>query len=649
MADTVIWIPLLPFFGFLVNGLFGRRLEKRLCALFACAGPIASGVISVAAFRHVLENGPIEANLYTWVSTGALRIPFTLVFDRLSAVMCLVVTGVGSLIHVYSTEYMEHESRGGYARYFAFLNLFTAMMLLLVLGGSLPLLFVGWEGVGLCSYLLIGFWYGEIKNADAGKKAFIVNRVGDFGFLLGMFLLFAGIETLDIDALCRFAENGVIPRATCAAAALLLFFGACGKSAQIPLYVWLPDAMAGPTPVSALIHAATMVTAGVYMVARMHPLFLAGGGALAVVAAIGIATAFFSATMAIAENDLKKVLAYSTISQLGYMFVGAGAAAFAASIFHLVTHAFFKALLFLGAGAVMHGLDGIVDLRKMGGLSRKMPLTALLFTIGALGLSGIPPFAGFFSKDEILSAVFARWSAGEGAGWLAVWVLGVLTAAITAFYTFRAVGLAFFGEPRGPADSHLHARDPGLRMLVPLGVLAAATVGGGFLNVPPVLHEGWEFFAGFLGPVLPPAAAIAHEVEAGTAAVEWLVLVIPTALAAVSAAAAFLIYARRPEVARAIAERPLFRPLRRALEEKYGVDRAYERAFVEPLKTGAAALWEWVDVAVIDGTVNGVGRAASRVSAAFRQLQGGFLNQYAFYFAGGAIAVLFFLIAWARA
>ncbi len=654
MSDWLIWIPLLPLLGFLANGLFGRRLGKRAVAAIGCAAPIGSLVLSIFAFHALRQGGPFQENVYTWIAVErrfpALEIPLLLVFDQLSAIMCLIVTGIGSLIHVYSTEYMEHEDRGGYARYFAYLNLFTAMMLVLVLGGNLPLLFVGWEGVGLCSYLLIGFWYRDDANASAGKKAFIVNRVGDFGFLLGMFLLYAAAQTLDIQALNGLAQKtrtappaaeGVIPQATLAAAALLLFVGACGKSAQIPLYVWLPDAMAGPTPVSALIHAATMVTAGVYMVARMHEVFLAAGVALPVVAGVGIATAFFAATMALLENDIKKVLAYSTISQLGYMFVGVGAGAFTAGIFHLLTHAFFKALLFLGAGAVMHALGGTTDLRLMGGLRRKLPLTSLFFATGALALAGIPPFAGFFSKDEVLWAAFARWLNGHGAGWFAVWALGVLTATITAFYIFRAVGLAFFGERRGPADAHLHAREPGLRMLVPLALLAVLSVGGGFVNVPPFLAEHGEFLAEFLAPAVGRPAEAAH---AKVGAAQWAAAAIPAALAIVAALGALVIYARRPELEREAVSRPALRPIARAIEEKYWVDRAYERAFVEPLKNGAATLWEWIDVAAIDGLVNGAGRAVAVLSAAARRVQAGVLNQYALYFAGGAIAALAYLL-----
>ena len=644
METAVLLIPILPFLGFLVNGLVGKHLGKRLAALVACALPLGSFACAMAVFAHLARGGaPVEAAPFTWIAAGDLRIAFRLVIDHLSAIMCLVVTGVGSLIHIYSAEYMEHETSGGYARYFSYLNLFTAMMLVLVTGSSLPLLFVGWEGVGLCSYLLIGFWYGDLKNANAGKKAFIVNRVGDFGFLLGMFLLFAVLpeRTLEIAELNDLAEKGVVAPAMLSAAAILLFVGACGKSAQIPLYVWLPDAMQGPTPVSALIHAATMVTAGVYMVARMHVLFEHAPYALAVVAAVGMATALLTATMGLAENDIKRVLAYSTISQLGYMFVGVGAAAFGAGIFHLVTHAFFKALLFLGAGAVMHALANNTDLRLMGGLGRKLPVTCVLFTIGALALAGIPPFAGFFSKDEILASAFQKFHAGEGAGWFVIWAAGVLTAGVTAFYTFRAVALAFAGEPRGNPDVYMHAHDPGLRMIIPLVILAAGATFSGFLNVPPLFAHGHEHFSGFLAPVFAgPAEAAKHH----GAAVEYVAALIPTLLAIVLALLSYRLYSLGPDAVDSLVFRPVIRTLHRAVAAKYWVDEAYDRIFVQPLKAGAAALSEWIDVAVIDGAVNGFGTMGVFFSEQARRLQRGLVNQYAFFFAAGALLLIAFLV-----
>jgi NADH-quinone oxidoreductase subunit L len=509
-------------------------------------------------------------------------------------------------------------------------------MLVLVTASSLPLMFVGWEGVGLASYLLIGFWYKNNEFASAGKKAFIVNRVGDFAFLLGIFLLFTSLPSrrLDFESLNRAAASGM-SAAPLVTAAVCLFIGACGKSAQIPLYVWLPDAMAGPTPVSALIHAATMVTAGVYMVLRLHGLFEHAPGALPLVASIGAATAFFAATMGLAENDLKKVLAYSTVSQLGFMFIGAGAGAFVGSLFHLVTHAFFKALLFLGAGVVMHALGGTTDLRKMGGLREKLPTTFWLFLAGSLALAGIPPFAGFFSKDEILWAAFARFASGDGAGWLAIWIVGVVTAGITAFYTFRAFALCFLGEPRGPADAHMHAHEPGPRMLGPLVILAFGATFAGFLNVPALFVHGGERLSAFLDPVFG-----AHPETHYSAALEWMGVLIPTGLAVVAALAGARIYALGPDTLDDLVKRPVIEPLYRAALNKYWVDAFYERTIVQQIKAGATSLWEYVDVALIDNAVNGVANLAYALARQARRLQPGLVNQYAVYVTAGAVLVL---------
>ncbi len=637
MDTAVTLIPILPFLTFLANGMCGKRMGKGFAAGVACLGPLASFACSLYVFLHVVKtHQPVTVNVFTWIHAFDLHVPFRLVIDPLSGLMCLVVTGIGSLIHIYSTEYMEHEDRGGYARYFAYLNLFTAFMLLLVTASSLPLLFVGWEGVGLCSYLLIGFWYQNDEYASAGKKAFIVNRIGDFGFLLGIFLLFSSFSprSLEFSDLNAMAAAGAVKPGVLTTAAICLFIGACGKSAQIPLYVWLPDAMAGPTPVSALIHAATMVTAGVYMCLRLNGLFEHAPGVLPLVAGIGCATAFFAGTMGLPENDLKKVLAYSTVSQLGYMFVGVGTGAFAAGYFHLFTHAFFKALLFLGAGVVMHALAGTTDLRKMGGLREKLPITFWLFLAGSLALAGIPPFSGFFSKDEILFSAFAHFAGGHGAGWLVLWAVCVLTAGLTAFYTFRAFSLCFLGEPRGPADAHMHAHEPRAPMLAPLVILAIGAVGAGFLNVPP-MFGGHERITHFLEPVLGH-----HEAPPISAALQWFAAAVPTLLAVVSAAAAVRIYSQGLETATAFAERPVIRPLHELVKNKYYVDEFYERAIVQQIRAGAAAMWEFVDVAIIDNAVNGVARLGTAIARQARRLQPGLVNQYAFYFAGGAVVVL---------
>ncbi len=493
-------IPLLPFAGFLVNALFGKRLPKSISGGIACAAMIAAFGVSVAAVMAMLgtPGRAIEQTVYTWIASGDLHIGASFYVDPLASVMILVITGIGSLIHIYSTAYMHDESDSEFARYFSYLNLFAAFMLVLVLGANLPMLFVGWEGVGLCSYLLIGFWYKKQSAIDAGKKAFVVNRIGDFAFLLGTLLLFSQFATLDFQGIA--AKVSALPVeagwGVLSVASLLLFIGATGKSAQIPLYTWLPDAMEGPTPVSALIHAATMVTAGVYMIGRNAVLFSHTPETMQVVAVIGAATALFAGTIGIVQNDIKRVLAYSTVSQLGYMFLAMGVGAFGAGIFHLYTHAFFKALLFLGSGAVIHALHGEQDLRHMGGLKKDLPITYWTFLIGAIAIAGVPGLAGFFSKDEILWKTFAG-------GHTLLWVIGILTALLTATYMFRLVFMAFHGQRRpAPAAAHAagahghgashaaghgHLHDAPPAMALALIVLAIGSVAAGYVGVPAVL------------------------------------------------------------------------------------------------------------------------------------------------------------------
>src|SRR3954465_1305154 len=522
-------IPLFPLVGFLVNASLGRRLTKSISGGLACAAMIASFAVSAMLVGRILghDAAPIEFTAFEWFTSGTLHVPFTLRLDHLSAVMILVITGIGSLIHIYSTGYMHEESDSEYARYFSYLNLFASFMLILVLGGNFPVMFVGWEGVGLCSYLLIGFWFRKQSAADAGKKAFIVNRIGDFGFILGMLLIFATFGTLDFQqvaaaASTRAIEAGAIGVLT--AATLLLFLGATGKSAQIPLYVWLPDAMEGPTPVSALIHAATMVTAGVYMIGRNAVLFSHAPTTLAVVAGIGAATALFAGTIGLGQNDIKRVLAYSTVSRLGYMFLAMGVGAFAAGIFHLYTHAFFKALLFLGSGAVIHALAGEQDLRNMGGLKKDLPITYWTFLIGALAIAGVPALSGFFSKDEILYRTFTS----NNSNHVLLWAIGAVTSLLTAIYMFRLVFLAFHGErhaagqhgaahpeeeepvthakghapahatgSHGHAGNHVHDAPPS--MAIPLIVLAIGSVFAGYVGVPHALG-GSNRIEGYLEP-----------------------------------------------------------------------------------------------------------------------------------------------------
>jgi len=601
-----LWlIPVLPLAGFLLNGIFGRRLSK------AAVNAIAIGSV-LLSFAWVLKTlaglGDLQAahteQYFTWIQSGSLNIGFDFTVDRLTAVMLLVVTGIGSLIHIYSIGYMAHE--GGYYRFFAYMNLFMFFMLTLVLAANYLVMFVGWEGVGLCSYLLIGFYFDKKFATDAGNKAFIVNRIGDFGFSLAMFLIVVNFGSLDFGAV--FTSVAGKSEATLTAIAFLLLLGACGKSAQIPLYVWLPDAMAGPTPVSALIHAATMVTAGVYMVARSAAIYTHAPAAMEAVAIIGLATAFFAATIGLAQNDIKKVFAYSTVSQLGYMFLGAGVGAFSAGIYHLVTHAFFKALLFLGAGSVIHALGGEQDVRNMGGLRKKIPWTFWTMVCASVAIAGVPPFAGFYSKDAILAA------ADSHAPWM-YWV-GVITAGMTAFYVFRALFLAFFGDYRGKAHPH----ESPLVMIAPLAVLAALSLGGGyFFKVPE-----------FLAPLFPLAEE-SHDI--GPVAVS-------VAFGLAGIALAWLFYVAKPGLPDQVAA--TFSGLYKLIYNKYFVDEIYGAVVVNPLVSGSReVLWKGVDVAVIDGSVNGVGTQARGIGSVLKRLQSGNIRSYATWVLLGSVFLLF--------
>jgi NADH-quinone oxidoreductase subunit L len=602
-----LWlIPALPLAGFLINGLLGRRAPKALVNAVAIGSVLLS---LVWVLKTLVALGPMEqAHLErysTWIQSGDLRVGFDLAVDRLTAVMLLVVTGVGLLIHIYSVGYMAHE--GGYYRFFAYLNLFMFFMLVLVLAANFLLLFVGWEGVGLCSYLLIGFWFLKKSATNAGNKAFIVNRIGDFGFSLAIFLIFIAFGSLDFGTVFAAAAQHPVE-----AIGLLLLVGAAGKSAQIPLYVWLPDAMAGPTPVSALIHAATMVTAGVYMVARCAPIYSHAPVALNVVALVGLATAFFSATIGMTQNDIKKVFAYSTVSQLGYMFLGLGAGAFSAGIFHLVTHAFFKALLFLGAGSVIHALGGEQDLRNMGGLGKHAPVTFATMMCGAVAIAGVPPFSGFHSKDAILLAAYHH------APWM-YWV-GVLTAAMTAFYVFRAMFLTFFGTYRG---QH-HAHESPAVMTLPLVALALLSLGGGYIDVP-----RW------LEPLFPRA-------ESGP---EALLMSISVAAGLAGIGLAYVFYILKPGLADTAAAR--LGGLYWLVYNKYFVDEAYDAVLVKPLVEGSTSvLWRGVDVGVIDAAVNGVGTQARGIGSIVRLVQSGSIRSYAAWVVWGSLlAILAFALA----
>ena len=628
-----LWlIPVLPLLGFLLNGLFGKRLSKPAINAIA-VGSVALSFLwvvktlsALGAFSGGLEE-TYKEHFYTWIQSGTLNIGVDFAIDRLTAVMLMVVTGVGALIHIYAVGYMAHE--GGYYRFFAYLNLFMFFMLTLVLGANFLLLFVGWEGVGLCSYLLIGFYFLEKFATDAGNKAFIVNRIGDFGFALAIFLVGNHFGTLDFQTV--FAQIKNMPVEASAgiftAISLLLLVGATGKSAQIPLYVWLPDAMAGPTPVSALIHAATMVTAGVYMIARTSQIYLHSPFALDIVAIVGLLTAFVAATIGLAQNDIKKVFAYSTVSQLGYMFVGLGVGAFSAGIFHLMTHAFFKALLFLGAGSVIHACSGEQDMRNMGGLRKYIPITMVTLLCGSLAIAGFPFLSGAASKDLILEAAY------EHAPWM-YWV-GVFTAGMTAFYVFRAFFLTFFGEYKGkPASGHGHGHDdhgdgahastphesPAV-MWIPLAILAVLSVVGGFINIPR-----------FLEPIFP--------LQEGEPA-RWLEYV-ATAAGLAGIGIAYLCYVVSPSLPESLANS--FRGVYDLIYNKYFVDEFYDATVVEPVVDGSRQLlWRVTDMRLIDGAANGIGTTARGIGGILRRAQSGYIRSYAAWILAGSILAIAYI------
>ena len=631
-----LWIiPLLPLLGSAVNGLFGSKWPNKLVNWVALGSTGLSFACAIEAVREFLRYYAMEHRAFTkpffdWIIAGSFRAGFDLQMDQLTVVMVLVVTGVGFLIHIYSTGYMAHE--GGYYRFFSYLNLFMFFMLILVLAANYVLLFVGWEGVGLCSYLLIGFYFLKKSAADAGKKAFIVNRIGDFGFMLGMFLLFRTFHTLDFTAV--FNQVGLLPRdalgqfGTLTIASLLLFMGATGKSAQIPLYVWLPDAMEGPTPVSALIHAATMVTAGVYVVARSQILYAHAPTAMFVVAIIGCATAFFAATIGLVQSDIKKVLAYSTVSQLGYMFLACGVGAFGAGIFHLMTHAFFKALLFLSAGSVIHAIGGEQDMWRMGGLWSKIKVTAYSMLAGTIAIAGFPPFAGFFSKDAILFAAFNYENNGK-----LLYGIGLLAAVLTSFYMFRLMWLTFGGKPRFD-EHHVHVHESPKNMTVPLIILAVLSLVGGWFALP-AFWGGPNYFAEFLGPVFGGGELTGEEAHR----LELILSGVAVLAATVGLVVAWRIYGKE-------VKQPKLEGFYKVLYNKYYVDEFYQAAVVGPLVwLSRNVLWKVVDVGVIDGTVNAVAHGAAAVGDTVRRTQSGNARSYAVWVLIGAI-VVFAIIFW---
>ena len=629
-----ILIPLLPLLSFIINILFGRNFIRDRAHLIAVPAVFISFLLAVSAFIEVLNGRVIDINVYSWIVSGDFNVPVGFLIDQLSAVMLLVVTSISTLIFIYSIGYMHGD--GGYYRFFAYLSLFVFSMIVLVMANNFLLLYFGWEAVGLCSYFLIGFWFHKKSAANAGKKAFIVNRFGDFGFGLGVILIYLTFGSLEY--LKVFDQAGGIVGQTInlfgtdvsliTLICLLLFCGAVGKSAQLPLHVWLPDAMEGPTPVSALIHAATMVTAGVFLVARCNPLFNLSATAMTTVAVVGGVTALFAATIALVQNDIKKVIAYSTVSQLGYMFLALGMGAYSAGIFHLYTHAYFKALLFLASGSVIHALHDEQDMQKMGGLKKYMPVTYWVFVLATLSITGIPGFAGFFSKDEILWRAYLGGDIGRF-----LWFLGTAAALLTAFYSWRLIFLTFHGTFRGTAEQEHHLHESPKVITVPLMILAAGAVAAGWVGIPPLFLEHGDRIGEFLAPVL------GHSHGHGTHSQEAFVMSASIAVAVGGLLVAFIMYIKKTELPAKMAA--AFQPVYRLLFNKYWVDELYNRTLVQPvLRASEKIILGFFDARIIEGIVNGVPALIGAFSRKFRQVQTGMLSSYALVMALGALVIV---------
>jgi NADH-quinone oxidoreductase subunit L len=616
--NIAYFIPLLPLLGFLVNGLGRKHLSKGAIAWIGSGVLALAFAASLVVFLNLPSGGPTLLNAFDFIRIGELRIPFAFQLDALSSLFLLIITGIGFLIHVYSSAYMHEESAEHYGRYFAYLNLFVFSMLLLVMGANYVIMFIGWEGVGLCSYLLIGYWFRKPAYTQAANKAFVMNRVGDLAFLIAIFWLIArtgSVNFVDLPAALSSLSSSDITWIT-----MLLFVGATGKSAQIPLYTWLPDAMAGPTPVSALIHAATMVTAGIYMIARSNLLYTAAPLTLNVIAVIGIATALLAASIAIRQNDIKKVLAYSTVSQLGFMFLAIGAGAYGAAVFHVMTHAFFKALLFLGSGSVIHAMSGEQDIRRMGGLKKVLPITYFTFLIGCIAIAGIPPFSGFFSKDAILLSAFLKSPILYG--------VALFTALLTAFYMFRMFFLTFGGTFRGTDEQKHHLHESPLAMTLPLMVLAVLSVIGGWVGIPELFLHGGERLIEFLSPVIPVVEghAISHSTE-------YLLMGLSTGLVLSVIFFAWTRYRQyRSEESSA--------PFARLLENKWYVDELYQTAIVQPLHRFGGWLRSFFEPKIVDGLIQGVGRSIRYISQQIRLLQSGQTGNYALWMVISIVVIL---------
>ena len=631
-------IPLLPLLGFLLNGLFGNRLPRWVVSTVACGLPALSFLVTLVLYSGLVATGqPMAETLYTWVALDSLQVDVAFYLDQVSAVMCLVVTGVGTLIHLYSVGYMSHDE--SQPRYFAYLNLFLFFMLMLVLGKNMIMLFAGWEGVGLASYLLIGFWYQDDEKSAAGMKAFIVNRVGDTGFVLAALLIFSYSHTLDFQGINAYFGSAGLPVSTMNLIGILLLIGACGKSAQIPLHVWLPDAMAGPTPVSALIHAATMVTAGVYLLSRMNGVLLHAPGAMQVVMWGGALTAFVGATMGLTQYNLKKVLAYSTMSQIGYMFMACGLGSFSAAMFHLYSHAFFKACLFLGAGAVLHALHGEEDMRKMGGLAKKMPVTFVTFLAGSLALCGVPPFAGFFSKDEILWSAFASAHGGS----TALWLVGAVAAGMTSFYMFRAIIMTFFGKDNVPEKLKHGIHEPPFTMAIVLIILGLSSVVAGFIGLPQVLADkvgmGSPFFS-FLEPVFGH-----HALKAGvTHQTELMFMAISIAIAFGGIFLAWVFYGLNPALPEAIKKKAGC--IYTCISQGYYFDAIYEKVIVKSLDTlSESVLYTIAEKLLNYVTIVKAGATARYSANLLSRMQSGNVQSYVLYALAGLALIIWWGVA----
>ncbi len=630
MLTNLVWlIPTFPLLGFVLLGLFGKNLSKNTVALIGCGTMLLSLTLSLGIFIEAKDNATgITIKLFDWINTGSFSAPFAFLVDPLSLLFLLIITGVGFLIHVYSAGYMHHDD--AFWRFFAYLNLFIFFMLLLVLGDNYLIMFVGWEGVGLCSYLLIGFWFKNTDYNKAANKAFIMNRVGDLGFILGVILIYTTFGSIRYHEVFDVANSFASGTAIIITITLLLFVGATGKSAQIPLYTWLPDAMAGPTPVSALIHAATMVTAGIYMIARSNILFTLAPLTMDIVAGIGLFTAIFAATIGLFQNDIKKVLAYSTVSQLGYMFLALGVGAYTGAVFHVMTHAFFKALLFLGAGSVIHAMSGEQDIRYMGGLKKHLPITYYTFLIGTVAIAGIPPFAGFFSKDEILAHAFGYNKF--------FWFLGVLGSLLTAFYMFRLFYLTFYGKFRGTEEQHHHLHESPKSMTIPLVVLAILSVVAGFIGIPEVLG-GNHILHSFLEPVFVNSnyRMFSHHLSHST---ELTLMGVTIGAVALTIYLAWINFVKKNTVPRA--DSTIINPVQKTIYNKYYVDELYAALFMKPINWLSEKMHRYIEVNIIDRIVNYIGESVKTSSSYIRLIQTGRIGFYVFAMVIGLILILLF-------